>query len=239
MQRYFGKIVGKQVLLEETDVFHLTKVMRAKKGELIQVVNDGSVFLCSVTGFKPLAIDVVRKLNENNELPNRVILLAALIKGEKMDLVLQKATELGADEIVLVQTSRSVVKIKNEEKQAKLERFRRILKEAAEQSRRCKIPRLDHIISFNQIKEIDANVKMIAYEGEEGNCASFKKVLETIKTRQSIAVLIGPEGGFEEKEVDYAEDLGYKRISLGKRILRAETACFYALSVIGNYLERK
>lgn len=239
MQRYFGKIVGKQVLLEDDDIFHLTRVMRAKVGEQIQVVNDGNVFLCRVNRFKPLEIDVVRKLNENNELPNRVVLLACLVKGEKMDLVLQKATELGADEIVLVQTSRTVVKIKNEEKDAKIERFNKILKEAAEQSKRCKIPTLDHIIKYDQIKEIEADVKMIAYEGEEGSSSSFRKLVETIKPKQSVAILIGPEGGFDEKEVNYAADLGYKKISLGRRILRAETAAFYALSVIGNYLERK
>lgn len=239
MQRYFGKIVGKQVLLEDDDIFHLTRVMRAKVGEQIQVVNDGNVFLCQVNRFKPLEIDVVRKLNENNELPNRVILLACLVKGEKMDLVLQKATELGADEIVLVQTSRTVVKIKNEEKDAKIERFNKILKEAAEQSKRCKVPTLDHIIKYDQIKDIEADVKMIAYEGEEGSSSSFRKIVETIKPKQSVAILIGPEGGFDEKEVNYATDLGYKKISLGRRILRAETAAFYALSVIGNYLERK
>lgn len=239
MQRYFGKIVGTQVLLEDDDIFHLTRVMRAKVGEQIQVVTDGKVFLCQVNRFKPLEIDVVRRLNENNELPNRVILIASLIKGDKMDLVLQKATELGADEIVLLQTSRTVVKIKSDEKDAKLERLNKILKEAAEQSRRCKIPTLDHIIQFSQLKDIDADVKMIAYEGEEGPSSSFKKIVESIKPNQSIAVLIGPEGGFDIKEVQYAQDLGFKKISLGRRILRAETATFYALSVIGNYLERK
>lgn len=239
MQRYFGRIVGKQVLLEDTDVFHLTKVMRAKVGEQIHVVYDGKVFLCQVNHIKPLEIDIVRRLNENNELSNRVILIASLIKGDKTDLVLQKATELGVDEIVLVETSRTVVKIKNEEKAAKLERFNKILKEAAEQSRRCKIPTLDHIIKYDGIKEIEADVKMIAYEGEEGSSSSFRKQVEAIKPKQSVAILIGPEGGFDQKEVNYALDLGYNKISLGRRILRAETAAFYALSVIGNYLERK
>ena len=239
MQRYFGKIVGSQVLLSDNDIFHLTRVMRAKVGEKIEVVNDGMTYLCQVNRFKPLEIDVVKRLNENNELPNRVILIAALVKGDKMDLVLQKATELGVDEIVLLQTERTVVKIKQEEKPVKLERFNKILKEAAEQSRRNKIPRLDLIIDFSQLKEVDAKVKMIAYEGEEGPSTSFKKVIESIKPKQSVAILIGPEGGFSLNEVNKAEDLGYKKVSLGKRILRAETASFYALSVISNYLESK
>ena len=239
MQRYFGAVKQGQVSLCEDDIFHLTRVMRAKPGTEIEVVADGKVLLCKTTCFNPLKIEIVREIEETSELPNKIILLASLVKGEKMDLVLQKATELGVDEIVLVETSRTVVKIKNEEKAAKLERFNKILKEAAEQSRRCKIPTLDHIIKYEGIKEIEADVKMIAYEGEEGSSSSFRKQVEAIKPKQSVAILIGPEGGFDQKEVNYALDLGYNKISLGRRILRAETAAFYALSVIGNYLERK
>jgi len=239
MQRYFGKVIGIQVLLEEDDIFHLTRVMRAKVGEKFEVVDDGFVYLCQVNRFKPLQIDVVKKLNENNELPNHVILIASLIKGEKMDLVLQKATELGVDEIVLLQSSRSIVKIKPDEKEAKLQRFNKILKEAAEQSKRSKIPALDRIIKFNQLRDIEAEIKMIAYEGEEGPSTSFNKIVESIKPRQNVAILIGPEGGFEIEEVYQAEEFGFKKVSLGKRILRAETASFYALSVIANFLEKK
>lgn len=239
MQRYFGRIIGSQAILDDDDVFHLTRVMRARVGEKIEVVADGVVFLCQVNRFKPLQIEVLNKVKENNELSNRVILIASLIKGEKMDLVLQKATELGVDEIVLVQTERSVVKIKPEEKEVKIERFNKILKEAAEQSKRSRIPRLDLVVKYDRIKSIEADIKMIAYEGEEGPSISFTKIVESIKPKQSIAVLIGPEGGFSTKEVDIAEDLGFKKISLGRRILRAETASFYALSVIANFLERK
>ena len=116
MQRYFGKIIGRQVLLEDSDVFHLTRVMRAKVGEKIEVVNEGVVYLAQINHFKPLEIDVVRRLKENNELPNKVVLIAALLKGDKMDFVLQKATELGVDEIVLLQSERTIVKFKKDEK---------------------------------------------------------------------------------------------------------------------------
>lgn len=239
MQRYFGRIVDNQALLGEDDIFHLTRVMRAKEGEKIEVVSDGLVYLCEVTRFKPLTIRVLKKIVENNELSNQVILIAALVKGEKMDLVLQKATELGVSEIVLIQTERTIVKIKNDGKDVKLERFNKILKEAAEQSKREEIPALYRIITMNQLKDIEADVKMIAYEGEEGPSASFTKIVESIKPKQKVAILIGPEGGFSEKEVELAEAQKYKRVSLGRRILRAETASFYALSVIANFLERK
>ena len=239
MQRYFGKIIGRQVLLEDNDIFHLTRVMRAKVGEKIEVVNEGVVYLAQINRFKPLEIDVVRRLKENNELPNNIILIAALLKGEKMDLVLQKATELGVSEIVLLQTERTIVKFKKDEKEVKMKRFNLILKEAAEQSRRSIVPHLFRVITLDHLSDIDADVKMIAYEEEAGPTNSFNKIVDAIKPGQKIAVLIGPEGGFAEHEVEIALHHGFKKVSLGKRILRAETASFYALSVISNYLERK
>ena len=239
MQRYFGKIIGRQVLLEDDDIFHLTRVMRAKVGEKIEVVNEGVVYLAQINHFKPLEIDVVRRLKENNELPNNIILIAALLKGEKMDLVLQKATELGVSEIVLLQTERTIVKFKKDEKEVKMKRFNLILKEAAEQSRRSIVPHLFRVITLDHLSDIDAEVKMIAYEEEAGPTNSFNKIVDAIKPGQKIAVLIGPEGGFAEHEVEIALHHGFKKVSLGKRILRAETAAFYALSVIANRLEKK
>ena len=239
MQRYFARTVGERVILNDDDVFHLTRVMRARRGDNIEVVSDGMVYLAEVQSLRPLEIILVKRIRENNELSNDVILIASLIKGEKMDLVLQKATELGVSEIVLLQSERSVVKIKKDDKDVKFARFNKILKEAAEQSRRSKIPALYRLIDIVNLRTIEADVRLIAYEGMEGNTESFNKVLQNIKSKDKIAIIIGPEGGFSEKEIDIATRLGYKKISLGRRILRAETASFYALSVISNYLERK
>lgn len=239
MQRYFGSVIGNQVLLKDDDIFHLTRVMRAKPGDQIEVVSDNQVFLCEVRTFKPLSIYVLDKIKENNELRNDVILVAALLKGEKMDLVLQKATELGVREIVLLQTERTIVKIKKEEQELKFERYRKILKEAAEQSKRTQIPALYRILDMKHLDDIEADVKMIAYEGEEGPSESFSKLVHSIDGKKKVAVIIGPEGGFSEYEVVLAGNAGFEKVSLGRRILRAETATFYALSVIANYLERK
>ena len=239
MQRYFGNIIQKQVILADDDIFHLTKVMRARVGDQIEVVSSEKVFLCQVNKLKPLEIDVVSPIKENHELKAQVILVAALIKGEKFDFLLQKATELGVGEIVLLQTERTVVKIKPAEKELKLERYRRILKEAAEQCKRTKIPQLYRVLTIDQLDSVSANVKMIAYEGVNGNTSSFNSIVRSIKEKDKVAIMIGPEGGFSEKEVEKAVELGYKTVSLGQRILRAETASFYALSVIVNHLERK
>jgi len=240
MQRYFGQIITNQVLLGDDDIFHLTKVMRARPGDEIEVVSNEKVFLCKVTQLKPhIEIDVVKPIKENHELKNHVILIAALIKGEKMDFVLQKATELGVGEIILLQTERTIVKIKPAEKDLKLERYRRILKEAAEQCKRTRIPMLYRVIDLKGLKNVDAQVKMIAYEEESGATESFNSIIRSIKDKQKVAIIVGPEGGFSKDEVELAVADGYKPVSLGKRILRAETASFYALSVISNHLERK
>lgn len=236
MQRYFGAVKQGQISLCEDDIFHLTRVMRAKPGTEIEVVSDGKVLLCKTVSFNPLKIELVRELNENNELPNKVILVASLIKGEHMDLVLQKATELGVSEIVLLETERTIVKIKDE---SKLNRFRKILKEASEQSKRLVIPTLEKVISISELKEINADVKLLAFEGEKGTSKSFVEQIKNVKPNESIAVVIGPEGGFSEKEVAKMNELGYTSVGLGKRILRAETASFYTLSVIGSILEGK
>ena len=237
MQRYFGRKLNNSILLDDEDVFHLTKVMRARKGEEIEVVADENVYLCEVTNLKPLQIVSKKQLKENNELPNYVILIAALLKGDKMDFVLQKATELGVSEVVLLTSERTIVRLKNHQNDLKLGRYQKILKEAACQCKRTKIPYINSIIDFSRIDEIHANLKLIAYEGSKGSSSSFNKKIESLKPGKRVAIIIGPEGGFSEAEIQYATNCGYIPVGLGNRILRAETASIYALSVIANRLE--
>ena len=239
MQRYFGRIIDKEVVLSEGDQYHLVKVMRVREGEQIEVVCEGKLFLCNVVSVKPLIIQTLAQIKENNELKNDVVLIASLLKGDKLDLVIQKATELGVEEIVLLQSERSIAKIRNLDRDFKIDRFNRIVKEAAEQSKRTRLPLLYRIIKFDEIPEIEADVKLMAYEGEQGNTSSLLSAVKTVKSGQRVAILIGPEGGFSVDEVNEAKEYGYKTVSLGRRILRAETASFYALSVLAAHLERK
>lgn len=239
MQRYFGRKMKREIVLNEDDVRHLLKVMRARKGDQIEVVADDRVYLCEVTKLRPLSIVTVKEIKENNELPNYIILVATLLKGDKMDLVLQKATELGVNEIVLLESERTIVHIKKQQSDLKLGRYQRILKEAAEQSKRHRIPYIQNIISFDRINEIEADLKLIAYEGSSGSTKLLNKKIDSIKRGQRIAVIIGPEGGFSKDEVNYARHHGFTPVGLGKRILRAETASIYTLSVIANRLEDK
>ena len=238
-QRYFGEIIDNQAVLSEDDVFHCLRVMRMRVKDELEVVCDNQVFLGVVTCIKPFAVSIVGKIKEKRELPNEIILVAALLKGEKLDFVLQKATELGASEIVLLGTKRTVVKLKEAKKEAKLNRYHRILKEAAEQSKRVRIPNLFRILPFEDIDTINAEVKLIAYEEEAGETKSFLEQVKSLEKGQRLAIVIGPEGGFDPDEINYAKAKGYVPVSLGRRILRAETASVYALSVIACHLERK
>lgn len=239
MQRYFGRIFKNMIVLDDDDKYHLLKVMRARKGEQIEVVADENVYLSEIVSTKPLEIIAKKTLKDNSELPNYIILLAALLKGDKMDLVLQKATELGVSEVVLLTTDRTIIKIKDHQNDLKLGRYQKILKEAAQQSKRNRIPYIKNIISFDRIDEIDADLKFIAYEENKGDVSAFNKKLKNVKPGKKIAIIIGPEGGFTEGEVIYAKHHGFSPVGLGNRILRAETASIYALSVIANHLEDK
>lgn len=238
MQRYFGSIVNNKVFLNEDDIYHLTHVMRAKLDECVEIVSNGKVYVAKIDGFNPLSISITKEIDEDNELSAKLILISSLIKGDKMDLVLQKATELGVSSIYLLAAERSVVKIKESEKQNKLIRFNKILKESAQQCKRREIPNVIDIITINDLSKIDADIKLVAYEGNQGSTSSLHEQLGKMNKDSSIAILVGPEGGFTLKEIEIANKNGYNNISLGKRILRAETACFYALSVVSCYLDK-
>ena len=153
-----------------------------------------------------------------------------------MDLVIQKATELGVGEIILVQSERCIAKITKENKEKKLLRFNKIALEASEQSKRTKVPLIDKVIDYKDISKFSFDHSFIAYE-DEGEI-SFKQKIENIKEGETIGIIIGSEGGFSKKEVEYAISNNYQSISLGKRILRSETAVFYALTCFSILLER-
>lgn len=237
MQRYFVEnIVDNRVSLTKDQEHHIVKVMRMSKGDKITCVFASKVHLCEVISTNPLQVDVVEELDENNELDVNVTLLYCLPKGDKLDLVLQKATELGVKEIILVQSERCVAKIKKEDETRKLVRFNTIVKEASEQSKRNIVPEISKIIQYKDIAKYKFDHMFIAYENEKDE--TYYSKLEKVEKGQSLGILIGSEGGFSSKEVEYAISQGYTSISLGKRILRSETAVFYALSAISFVVER-
>ena len=236
MQRYFADIDQEYfVHLTKEDEHHVLHVMRMKKGDEIEVVDNQKLYLCRLDDTNPLVISMVHEIASDVELNEDVTLLYALTKGDKIDLVLQKATELGVKKVALIQSERSVVKYDNKDIEKKSQRFIKIMKEASEQSHRLMVPRFLGVYNLKALPpEAFSDVNFVAYEKD---ASKSNEQFQGLAKGKSVSVLIGPEGGFTKQEIEKLVDLGFIRTSLGKRILRAETAAIYALSVIGYLLE--
>ena len=239
MQRYFVSKENENFILSNSDFHHVKDVMRIKNdGQLICVYENKS-YLCSINYFENgYKINVIEEITKDVELNKKVILYQAVIKNDKFDLVIQKATELGVTDIVPTIFSRSVVKVDDSKKDNKLNRYEKIVKEACEQSHRLVLPMIHNYQKVKTIKLDEDTLGLIAYENN-GDYASFKNALLDVDKYNKVAIVIGPEGGFSNDEVDYLVKNGFKNISLGKRILRSETASMYALSVLSFYLESR
>lgn len=238
MQRYFieGIIALNETYVMDTKhIHHIKNVMRAKIEDEFNVVDQtGSVYLVQLTDLEPVTYKVAEKIVAEVELPVNITLYSPLLKGDKMDVVIQKSTELGAHEFILYKAERSVVKLNAKKEDSRLTRYEKIAREAAEQSRRTKIPKISFAESLKTIDFKQYDLVLFAYEDNNLTGRSIKAVLDSVKA-QTIAVIFGPEGGFSEKEAEIFKS--YENVALGRRILRAETAPLYALSVIGSYYE--
>jgi 16S rRNA (uracil1498-N3)-methyltransferase len=180
-------------------------------------------------------------LEETKELPIQVAIASGLPKGDKLELIIQKATELGAHKFVPFNAARSIVKWDDKKGDKKLERWKKIAKEAAEQSHRSIVPTITKPFSFESLIQDSKNFdyKIVAYEEEAkaGEKSHFASLLSKMETGQSLLVVFGPEGGLTEKEVQKLMDNGFLACGLGPRILRTETAPFYVLSAISYHFE--
>ena len=237
MQRYFAKLLDSEhIKLEPEDEHHILHVMRMKKDDEIEVVANDTLFLCRIESTNPLNIYIVHQIDSDVELNVDVTLLFALTKGDRTDLVVQKATELGVKRIALIQSERTVVRYEEKDIAKKCARYEKIMKEASEQSHRLIVPQMMGVFNLKKLpKEVFSDLNYVAYEKDandtNGMFANFDR-------NKSITILVGPEGGFSEEEINALVKQGFIRTSLGKRILRAETAAIYVLSVIGYLLER-
>ena len=237
MQRYFASIDSQYfVHLSKEDEHHVCHVMRMKKGDEIEVVDNAHLFLCRIDSFNPLTISVIHEIANDVEIKEDITLLFALTKGDKIDLVLQKATELGVKRVALIESERTVVNYEGKDIDKKLERFKKIMKEASEQSHRLIVPELLGIYNLKNLpSNLLSDLNYVAYEKDANH---IDEAFQGLEKGKSISILIGPEGGFSEQEINHLTKQGFIRTSLGKRILRAETAAIYALSVIGYLLEK-
>jgi 16S rRNA (uracil1498-N3)-methyltransferase len=245
MQRYFVEpdlFSHDEISIVGDDVHHIVNVMRAKEGDEI-LVSDGAGRSAKARlirlSAKEVTAQVLELLEEQCELPIRVTIGQGLPKGEKMEWILQKGTELGAYSFFPFSSERTIVKLDAKKEAKKLERWRKIVKEAAEQSHRAVLPKLLPPVSFREaLKAADSYTRCcIAYEKEGGT--TLHQVLDELKVDETLLVLIGPEGGFSPDEVELAEANGFLPISLGPRILRTETASQYVLACASYQFERK
>lgn len=233
----------KRVIIIGSDVNHIKNVLRMKVGEELAVSNgmDGREYVCGILAFGEDMVECeLRFVKEDAvELPVKVTLYQGLPKGDKMELIIQKAVELGVTEIVPVSTKRCVVKLDEKKAASKITRWQSIAEAAAKQSKRGIIPKVLPVQSFKlalqQAK--GADVRLIPYELASG-MEHTRELLGGLKPGQSVAVFIGPEGGFEEGEIDLAKEAGVEPITLGRRILRTETAGMTVLAWIGYLCEQ-
>lgn len=232
MQRYFcNKKENNEYLLSNDDSYHIKKVMRMNIGDKIEIVDDRCTYICEISSIEPTKAKALEKLNENNENDYEIILVQSMVNETKMDLILQKGTELGINKFYIYKAVNSVVK-DNGKSEKKLVRWQKIVKEASEQSKRNIIPEVVDIVDLKGLCKIDANLKMLLSVNEKTK--NIKKVLKSLKKYDKIVIVIGPEGGFTTNEEKVLIDNGYVSTSLGKRVLRTETASIVAVSMI-NY----
>ncbi len=235
-------IDDKSVTILGGDVNHIKNVLRMKTGEEIAVSNgqDGKEYRCGIVSLKEDSIQCeLRFIKEDGvELPSQIYLFQGLPKADKMELIIQKAVELGVYQVIPVSTKRCVVKLDDKKAKSKIARWQGIAEAAAKQSKRGIIPQVTDVMSFkNAVKmAADMEVRLIPYELAEG-MAKTKEIINNIQPGGRIAIFIGPEGGFEESEITEALANGIEPITLGKRILRTETAGFTILSWLMYHLE--
>lgn len=225
------------------DVNHIKKVLRMAVGDKICVINgqNNKEYYCEITAVGNDAVDTrICEIRESDqELGNEVVLFQGLPKSDKMELIIQKAVELGVHTIVPVSTDRTVVKLDAKKEANKRKRWMSISESAAKQSGRLRIPEVTPVVSYREALEMakKMDVRLIPYELAEG-MEKTRELMSSIQPGQSVAVFIGPEGGFESSEIEKAMEIGAWPITLGKRILRTETAGLVTLAMLVYNLER-
>ena len=231
MQRYFAlDKKDNTFILNDSDYYHIRTVMRMKDNEDIEVVYNNSLYICNLSINEDIKVNIKEKVKEIDKDIN-ITLILPLLKEQKQDLIIQKSTELGVKKLVFLNTERTIVKIEEKKKLDKLNRWYKIAKEASEQSKRLDIPVIELKDSFKDLENIKG-INLVC-DTKEVNF-NFKKALKTLDKYGTINIVIGPEGGLSDKEIEYLNKIGFKSVSLGNRILRVETVPLYILSII-NY----
>ncbi len=242
MQKYFiSEEELNNRIIDSSDSFHIIKVMRFKIGDQFLVSDNNKTYLVKITSLlnNKVSFEIVNEEAGNSEMPVFVTIFQGYPKGDKFEDIIKHSTELGAYEFYGVMMKRSIVKIDEKKKDSKIERFNKICKEASEQSLRYHLTRVVDITTLKNIDFSKYDKKIICYEEEAkiGEESNFKKIISSLNKNDKIAIVIGPEGGIDESEIDYLKKNGFIPCGLGPRILRTETASMYCLSAISYEME--
>lgn len=238
MHKFFvdeGSINGQIVCITGDDVKHLSGVLRLRQGDRIQVCDGKSnEYICAITEIekKQVLCHIEESFKSTSEPPIKITLYQGLPKAQKMDLIVQKCTEIGVCRIVPVNTSRSVVRIDGKDLGSKLERWKRIAEEAAKQSNRGCIPEIGGLMDFKEALQDAMRLDMAVMPYEQEKAVGLRRALTQKNITVTYGIFIGPEGGFEEYEVREAVSKGITPVTLGPRILRTETAGFVSAACI-------
>jgi len=236
MQRYFAKEYKDKLILNDSDIHHIKNVMRMKLGDLIEIVYDDKLYICKLEALEPLSISIDKIIEEENKLNLDITIAVALVKEQKMDLILQKLTELGVNRIIPVSMERSIVKLDEVRFNKKRIRWESICKEASEQSKRTSIPVIEDIKSIKELAKIEADYKLIASTKEKSKMLNY--YLQNMNNYAKIIMVIGPEGGISDREETLFNENGFESVSFGDLIFRVETAAIYVASVL-NFCSNK
>ena len=236
--------IGKEyVTITGSDVNHIKNVLRMRPGEEVAVSNgiDGKEYRCGILALEEDCVRLeLRFIKEDGvELPAKIYLFQGLPKADKMELIIQKAVELGAFQVIPVAMKRCVVKLDEKKADVKIKRWQGIAEAAAKQSKRGVIPTVAPVMSYTQAVKMASqmDLKLVPYELAEG-MEQTKHLIESVEPGQQIAIFIGPEGGFDPEEIRIATEAGIQPITLGKRILRTETAGFTTIAWLMYQLEK-
>ncbi|MBE7087841.1 MAG: 16S rRNA (uracil(1498)-N(3))-methyltransferase [Clostridiales bacterium] len=235
-----NNILGDTVYVDGGDFNHLKNVLRMKVGDEFLVSENGKNHLCRLSGYEPdrAVAKIIQSDYMDTALSIKISLFQGLPKSDKLEFIIQKAVELGAENIIPVQTTRSVVKIEDKKVESKRQRWQAIAESAAKQCKRSLIPTVYPAIRFKDALKMisDLDLLIVPYESKEGMKDTLD-ALKQLKREMKVGVFIGAEGGFEDEEIELLKSAGGKIISLGKRILRTETAAITTLSMLMLYSE--
>ena len=239
MPRFFvdrSQVQGEEIVIQGNDVNHIKNVLRMRPGDELSLSDgEGMDYFCKISSIErdEVRVNIENSWNSYVELPVKLYLFQGLPKGDKMELIIQKAVELGVYEIIPVRTKRAIVKLDDKKESKKIARWQQIAEGGAKQSGRGLIPEVKSVMNFAEALKYAASLDaaLIPYEKAEG-IEKTREIVHGLKGKQSVAVFIGPEGGFDETEIEAAMSAGVSPVTLGRRILRTETAGLTMLSIL-------